>query len=247
MARSNSSKGRSGSEPKPKTKKPAATSASRWAELTWDDLEAWAGGRSVERGRTYQRGGRVRDLKVTPDGRLLATVNGTMPYATTVSLGPAKKGKPPAPDSECSCPVGASGCKHAVAVVAEYLQAVAEERELPAADEDDPRWTRIEDARDGLDDDDENEDDWDDDDEYEYEEVRLARRPKASSGPPKRKKDGGNWDARIEQDIRGRTHGELADLVLSLVRRYPELHQEFRERISLSVGNVREILAEARR
>ncbi|MFO0950589.1 MAG: SWIM zinc finger family protein [Isosphaeraceae bacterium] len=264
MARSKSPKGRPGPEPnpKPKAKKPAATPASRWAALTWDDLDAWAGARSVERGRDYQRRGRVRDLSVAADGALLATVNGTMPYATTVALGPAKRGKQPSLESACSCPVGAFNCKHAVAVVAEYLQTLVDGRELPAADPDDPRWTLIEDARKGDDEegddwededeahwDDEDEDDWDDEDEYE--EIRPARRPEASSSRPKAKQkqkgDAVDWDARIEQDIRARTHGELADLVWSLVRRYPELHQEFRERISLSAGNVREILAEARR
>ena len=43
---------------------------SRWAALTWDDLEDWAGSRSVARGRTYQRGGRVKDLKISSDGEL---------------------------------------------------------------------------------------------------------------------------------------------------------------------------------
>ena len=45
-----------------KNPKDAATQEARWRKLTWDDLNAWAGGRSVERGRTYQRTHRVRDL-----------------------------------------------------------------------------------------------------------------------------------------------------------------------------------------
>jgi uncharacterized Zn finger protein len=40
----------------------AIPKADPWRALTWDDLEAWAGPRSLERGRSYQRTGRVRHL-----------------------------------------------------------------------------------------------------------------------------------------------------------------------------------------
>ena len=46
-----------------------------WTSLSWDDLDRWAGGRSVSRGRSYQRQGRVHDLAISEDGRLLATVH----------------------------------------------------------------------------------------------------------------------------------------------------------------------------
>lgn len=36
---------------------PAKSTADEWAALTWDDLQHWAGSSSVERGRSYQRGG----------------------------------------------------------------------------------------------------------------------------------------------------------------------------------------------
>src|SRR5437762_14337334 len=35
--------------------KPSAAVPDRWAALTWEDLERWAGDRSVARGRAYQR------------------------------------------------------------------------------------------------------------------------------------------------------------------------------------------------
>ena len=59
-------------------------------------------------------------MKITTDGDLLATVVGGDRYATTVELSPGRKR--PTLASSCSCPVGIS-CKHAVATVAEYLQA----------------------------------------------------------------------------------------------------------------------------
>ena len=36
-----------------------------WMTLGWDDLTEWAGSRSVERGRAYQKQGRVHDLLCT--------------------------------------------------------------------------------------------------------------------------------------------------------------------------------------
>ncbi|WP_390573165.1 SWIM zinc finger family protein, partial [Staphylococcus pseudintermedius] len=70
----------------------------------------------------------------------LATVQGTYPYATTVSFGGSEGDRL---DSECSCPIGGT-CKHCVAVVAEYLDAVAADRPVPVASEDDPRWAKLE-------------------------------------------------------------------------------------------------------
>ena len=120
--------------------KPPAAVPDRWAALTWPDLERWAGDRSVARGRAYQRGGRVRDLALSADGRLLATVQGTERYAVAVSL--QAGGKRVRLHSECTCPVGASGCKHAVAVVAAYLQALADGTPVPATDAADRRTLR---------------------------------------------------------------------------------------------------------
>jgi uncharacterized Zn finger protein len=91
--------------------------SNHWASLTWDDLDRWAGGRSVSRGRSYQRQGRVQDLAIAEDGRLLATVQGGDRYFVSVWLTGKKQGE--RLDSESTCPVGYSGCKHAVAVVAE--------------------------------------------------------------------------------------------------------------------------------
>src|SRR5262245_60082860 len=50
------------------------SSDSAWAKLTWTDLANWTGSRTIARGRSYQRGGRVRDLRISRVGELLATV-----------------------------------------------------------------------------------------------------------------------------------------------------------------------------
>ena len=106
---------------------PAKDSA--WAALTWDDLGQWAGSSSVARGRAYQRGGRTQNLAISPSGELLATVAGIRRYTTSVSVSASEEQV--VLTSACTCPVGSNGCKHAVAVVAEYLDALAEGREVP--------------------------------------------------------------------------------------------------------------------
>jgi uncharacterized Zn finger protein len=214
-----------------------------WAGLTWEELERWAGSRSVTRGRAYQRGGRVKDLKASSDGSLLATVVGGDRYVTTVALSPGKKH--PSLESACTCPVGFS-CKHAVAVVAEYLQAVADGREVPVATEDDPRWAKLESDSAEVDDDwdEDDDDDWDEEEVEEEAPVRKARSPKR---PARRGGTPTNWDDKIEQHLRAKSQGELADLVWSLARRFPEIYQEFRERIALQEGDVDRLLEEARR
>ena len=56
-----------------KGKEPKVSRNEGWNALSWDDLTEWAGSRSVERGRDYQRQGRVHDLAISEDGWLLAT------------------------------------------------------------------------------------------------------------------------------------------------------------------------------
>ena len=90
--------------------------AKEFADLTWTDLEEWAGGKIFSRGKNYQREGRVSDLAVTDDGSLIAWVDGTDRYATKVVMD-----EDGLPDSICTCPY-CLDCKHGVAVVLEYLK-----------------------------------------------------------------------------------------------------------------------------
>ena len=194
----------------------------RWARLTWAELIAWAGDAAVTRGRDYQRTGHVRDLRVAEDGALLATVLGNHRYATTVEV--KSTGKLIDLQSECTCPVGFA-CKHAVAVVADYLQAVNDERAVSPADPDDPRWARLEAVGDEFDD---------------YEEgLDDGIRPPQ----PRRTKA---WDDKVERHVRGLSKSELADLAWELVRKVPEAYQEIRDRISLQDGGADRLIADTR-
>jgi uncharacterized Zn finger protein len=70
----------------------------RFLGLTWNDIEAWAGGKIASRGKSYQRQGRVADLAVTDDGSLIAWVDGSDRYATKVVID-----EDGLPDSICTC------------------------------------------------------------------------------------------------------------------------------------------------
>ncbi len=115
------------------------TRSPRFASLTWNDLEEWAGSKIVSRGKSYQRQGRVSDLAVTDDSILVAWVDGTERYATRVDIDDDDQ-----LDSICTCPYELD-CKHGVAVVIEYLKQVENNRRVPKAKQDDDRLELLED------------------------------------------------------------------------------------------------------
>lgn len=248
----------------------------KWASLTWEDVDRWAGSRSATRGRTYQRRGRVRNMAVTEDGKLLATVMGTDRYTTSVWPTHAR-GHSHKLESKCTCPVGFNGCKHAVAVALAYLEALAEKKEVPAARPDDPRCTKLSaEATDNNDEfGEEIEEEWDDepaqeseceiDDDFAGESDgaeeagdRPGRggpvlvRAKTADLKGTARKDVGcrtraEWEERIRSHIRQKSQDELAELVCTLVGRFPELRTEFQEHIALAEGDVGRLVNQARR
>jgi uncharacterized Zn finger protein len=111
----------------------------RFAGLTWDNLDKWAGSRIVSRGKNYQRQGHVSELAATEDGVLIAWVQGSERYATRV-----KMEDDGLPDSICTCPYEFD-CKHGVAVVLEYLERIEGGERVPKAHKDDERLRLFED------------------------------------------------------------------------------------------------------
>ena len=202
---------------------------SKWESLTWDDVTNWSGSRSVTRGRAYQRSGRVRDLGISTEGKLLATVAGGRRYTTGVWW------EADGLRSRCTCPVGWNGCKHAVAVVASYLDMLAKSAAIPIADAEDGRWEELasgvpeepyEDVEDN--------DGWEDDEDQP---LRRERTGKARAAD----------DEKIRKHIDAKSQVELAELVWSLTRRFPDLREEFRERIALGEGDADRLVSEARK
>jgi len=114
-----------------------------WEKLTWDDLSAWTDPRSLERGRSYHRRGAVKNLNLLPDGGLLADVSGTHRYATRITFAGRSRDLSKRLEAVCSCPVG-QRCKHGVAVILEFLDAIENGKTIPEAEENDRRLTLIE-------------------------------------------------------------------------------------------------------
>lgn len=213
-----------------------------WTTLGWDDLTEWAGSRSVERGRVYQKQGRVHDLAISEDGWLLATVTGGARYAVTVWCEPLPN-KSGAIYSRCTCPVGASGCKHAVAVVAEYLRNLSGGEAVPVADQDDERWELLADEPE-----EENPEDDpgfnSDEDDPDEEDFYVHRHRHAETAGKKARK---TIDEKIRKHIEAKDREDLVELVWSLTERFPELREEFSDRITLGEGNVDHLVTEARK
>jgi uncharacterized Zn finger protein len=106
-----------------------------WRSLTWEDLETWAGAKSLKKGRSYRS--HVSQFGQTKDGGYLAWVQGSERYITHVEI---KQGQL---ESRCSCPVG-TRCKHAVAVVLVGLEQIKNKKPVALVNPDDPRWLLLE-------------------------------------------------------------------------------------------------------
>jgi uncharacterized Zn finger protein len=212
--------------------------ASGWNDLTWSELEEWAGERSLERGRRYFEAGHVANLAKAPDGELLATVRGTERYVTAVALA----GGDELLNGRCTCPIGRC-CKHAVAVVLAYLDAVNKKRPVPVAGPDDPRWARLEAADDG-------EEDWSDGDfEDDSEEPPpppaavtrgRVRKPAASRATPADRK------GRVRAMLATWSIDRLVDYVVKLASTNDDVRRELEEQAALQSDDVRELIRGAR-
>jgi uncharacterized Zn finger protein len=196
-----------------------AKSTSNWESVTWDDVANWAGSRSMMRGRTYQRNGCVHDLAISSDGRLIATVFGTRKYTTGVWW------EANTLHSRCTCPVGWNECKHAVAVLATYLDRLAKGTEVPTAKATDGRWEELANG---------------------VPEVPLDDSDDVEDGEPLRRA-GKVGDDKIRKHIDAKSREELVDLVWSLTQRFPELREDFCERIALNEGDADRLIVGARK
>jgi len=198
---------------------------SRLEALTWDDLDSWAGSRIVGRGKSYQRRGYVDELATTADGALLAWVRGTRTYATKVEV---QKGDL---TSACSCPYGYA-CKHAVAVILEYLEKVKAKAEVPSVEDDDPRLAKLDQEYD----EDWDEDDWDGDDGDDDEDE----------GPVEDRTTGKARAEGLSSFLNRKTKKELVELIEELASNFSAVGKILQERQVLASGNVGKIVQSLR-
>ena len=199
-------------------------SSDPFSKLTWEDLEEWAGNVIVGRGRPYQRNGAVENLGRTEDGALVAWVMGTQRYATRVRI----EGKKSL-ESECTCPYWDT-CKHAVAVVLEYLERLKADSPTGEVGENDPRLLKLEAIE-------------DEDDEFE-EFAGEEEKENARSGRSKPKK---SKAASLRPYLQEQTKAELVALVMELADAHDEVPQWLADRRALASGQTQKILQTIRR
>jgi uncharacterized Zn finger protein len=195
----------------------------RFAELTWNDLQEWAGSSTVARGRSYQRNHQVQELVCTPSGSLLAWVQGTQRYATQVEI--TEGGL----TSSCTCPIGYS-CKHAVATVLDYLEHLKHKINIPIVTESDRRLALLQEDQD--------EDTWSDDDEDEEESGDVVHQ--TPQQPAKRS------TATLHFYLEQQTKPQLMALLEELAEQYSVVHESILDRRDLAMGSAKELVKQAR-
>jgi len=193
-------------------------------KLSWHDLEQWAGSRVLSRGQGYYRDRRVQGLAQTQSGGIVAWVQGGRRYATEVDFEDEEL------ISVCTCPYG-NNCKHAVAVVLEYLDQLKEDREVPQLTGRDERLALLQ----GFTDEEDGEDYYDE----EEEEVETGDSVSKRGGKP------------IPPDLKGflekQTKEQLINLLKDLSERYPNVREDLGDRQNLSKGSSRKIIAAVRK
>ena len=198
-------------------------SSDPFSKLTWEDLEEWAGSVIVGRGRPYQRNGAVENLGRTEGGTLAAWVRGTRRYATRVR--PTERN---GLESACTCPYWDT-CKHAVAVVLEYLERLKTDSAIGEIDEDDPRLLKLEAIG-------------DEGDEYEeFAEEEEEENVKVRSRRLKSK------TASLRPYLQEQTKAELVALVIELADAHDAVRQLIADRRDLTSGQTDKILQTIRR
>ncbi|MBI4685617.1 MAG: SWIM zinc finger domain-containing protein [Nitrospirae bacterium] len=181
-------------------------------DISWFDLESWAGSRIVSRGKSYQRSKHVRDLAITESGEIIAWVKGSTTYATKVSLD--KDGL----SSACTCPYS-HACKHAVAVILEYLDCIKNGRNVLNAGKDDERLSLVEGKSEYY----ENDDDLYDDGSEDNDDI-IARQSKASTIPG------------LDDYLGEKSKEDMLSLMNVIITRRPEIREELDYKVRIERG-----------
>jgi uncharacterized Zn finger protein len=214
-------------------------------DLTWEDLQEWAGASSVSRGRSYQRSGRVHGLARPPGGGLIAWVQGTSRYATKVEI---HKGKLTAP---CTCPLGGT-CKHAVAVVLAYLECLKQKQTVPTVTESDQRLKAVrkslekrrswEEGRDEWDGDEDEDTEWEEDEDEDGDEDEWEERVTRPS--PRRAKKTATDD--LSSFLEQQSKEDLLALLKEQAAQHPTVRQALQDKGNLLSGAVKKLVKTVR-
>ncbi|MDD2469228.1 MAG: SWIM zinc finger family protein, partial [Desulfobulbus sp.] len=197
------------------------------SQLTFADLDQWAGEKIRARGQSYVK--RVDGLQCTHEDDLVAWVAGTEDYATLVRLDPAGQHS-----WFCTCPYEAGPCKHAVAVILAAAEEVKQQRQIPVLAEDDDLHLMLFGEPD-------DEVDWED-----GEEVDAVDNAEADpvSVPGKAKKTG---VSKVRKLLGDKSREELLDLLVALAKEYPEIERRVQEAEQLRSGQIEPLVRSLRK
>ena len=194
--------------------------ADMFKQLTWADIKAWAGTNVTSRGQSYQRNHRVKELACTSNGGLVAWVEGTKMYATLVDIEDEEL------TSACTCPYGGV-CKHAVAVVFEYLDKIDKNIPVSTVAEADPRLTLLEGTH---------EEEWYEESEDLEGTEELV--PRQSSKDITRA---------LHSYLEKKSKAELISLIEDMAGHYPEVLKALEDRSRLSRGEISALVNSVRK
>ncbi|MBA4397549.1 MAG: hypothetical protein C0394_09250, partial [Syntrophus sp. (in: bacteria)] len=176
--------------------------------LTWSSIRNWAGATIADRGENYQKRGLVHSLALTPDGGVTAWVAGTERYATLVDFEDQEL------ISYCTCPYE-DICKHAVAVVLEYLYQLKKGADVRAVARQDARLNLLKtDAREG-----------EFEDNHAYDDNHAEN----------------DTINKLRAFLTQKDQKQLVALIGELAGRYPNVLRDLQERHTLSSGDVNKI------
>ena len=194
-----------------------------YADLTWEDLEDWAGTTIVSRGRTYQRNSSVSNLGITSEGALIAYVLGSTRYVTQVAIHDGNL------TSACTCPYWAS-CKHAVAVVLEYLTCLKNNVKVPQIPQTDSRLDMLQETETTT--------------GEEYWDPELGMSADTEEEPiVEQQQNTGPLSAYLKKQ----TKAQLVELLDELTKAFPDVRQFLEDRRKARSGNASVLLKAIRK
>ncbi len=193
-----------------------------YADLTWEDLEDWAGTTIVSRGRTYQRNNSVSDLGFTPEGALIAYVLGSARYVTQVAIQEGDL------TSECTCPYW-TNCKHAVAVVLEYLMCLKNDVAVPEILQTDARLDTLQETETTA-------------EEYWNPELGMSADVEEQLEVEQQQNTGS-----LLAYLKKQTNAQLIELLNELTKAFPDVREFLEDRRKVRSGNASTLLKAIRK
>jgi uncharacterized Zn finger protein len=210
-----------------------AKNQSGFAQLTWDDLSTWAGSTSLSRGKSYKN--QVQDLNMTKDGGIIAWVQGSELYATKVMIDSSAK-----LSGSCSCPSHWTPCKHSVALVLSFLDALKSKQGVPEASANDRRFRLIEEKKSGR------TSDWYQDDEEEEDvdsesvgtSQESAEQDDSDLPEPPRRSGKTHRANVVRRKIESMSKDQLVEFVVNLIDEHPEIGARIEEEEDVRSGRI---------